>query len=272
MRTCSVGPYELRRIVGKGAFAEVWEGIHVITNERFAVKVVRLRQKKSSTAEAMLLNEARILKCLSHPHVIQSHQVMRSSDALCLVLDFAPNGTLADRIQAAGGRLEERFVAKYCTQLANAFAYCHSMGVAHRDIKPENVMLDEHDNIKIIDFGLASASQSQQLIRRSHLWSNPAGSPCYMSPELFRQRQPVKFPDRADVWALGVLMFAALTGELPFHGNSSRDLALRTREKTPEIEAVVASTSSRDLVRRLLCRDPERRPSMAEVSNHVWGA
>ncbi|KFG38076.1 calcium-dependent protein kinase CDPK6, partial [Toxoplasma gondii p89] len=177
-------------------------------------------------------------------------------------------GELLERIvsaQARGKALSEGYVAELMKQMMNALAYFHSQHVVHKDLKPENILFQDtspHSPIKIIDFGLA------ELFKSDEHSTNAAGTALYMAPEVFKRDVTFK----CDIWSAGVVMYFLLTGCLPFTGTSLEEVQQKATYKEPNyaVECRPLTPQAVDLLKQMLTKDPERRPSAAQVLHHEW--
>uniref|UniRef100_A0A672L8L0 BR serine/threonine kinase 2 n=1 Tax=Sinocyclocheilus grahami TaxID=75366 RepID=A0A672L8L0_SINGR len=209
-----VGPYRLEKTLGKGQTGLVKLGIHCVTCQKVAIKIVN-REKLSESVLMKVEREIAILKLIEHPHVLKLHDVYENKKYLYLVLEHVSGGELFDYL-VKKGRLTPKEARKFFRQIISALDFCHSHSICHRDLKPENLLLDEKNNIRIADFGMASLQVGESLLETS------CGSPHYACPEVIRGE---KYDGRkADVWSCGVILFALLVGALPFDDDNLRNL------------------------------------------------
>uniref|UniRef100_A0AAQ5X8Y4 Protein kinase domain-containing protein n=1 Tax=Amphiprion ocellaris TaxID=80972 RepID=A0AAQ5X8Y4_AMPOC len=209
-----VGPYRLEKTLGKGQTGLVKLGVHCITGQKVAIKIVN-REKLSESVLMKVEREIAILKLIEHPHVLKLHDVYENNKYLYLVLEHVSGGELFDYL-VKKGRLMPKEARKFFRQIISALDFCHNHSICHRDLKPENLLLDEKNNIRIADFGMASLQVGDSLLETS------CGSPHYACPEVIRGE---KYDGRrADVWSCGVILFALLVGALPFDHDNLRQL------------------------------------------------
>jgi len=246
------GRFEIVRRLGRGGVGEVHEARDLTLGRRVAFKVVPKSADRRAARVARLLREAAAAARLSHPHIVQLHDVGQSECGPYLVLELLLGETLDHRLDEAGALpvLEALHVAR---DVAAALAHAHAAGVVHRDLKPDNVFLLEDGHSKVLDFDLA---------RASGLRSPGGGTPGYMAPEQWRGAPE---DERTDVFALGVLIFQMLAGELPFPGvKGARDLGAAPDLELPELPRLGW------LLRRMLAHDPVDRPrDAAEVLREI---
>ncbi|EEC08619.1 maternal embryonic leucine zipper kinase, putative [Ixodes scapularis] len=169
--------YVLLETIGSGGFAKVKLGIHVVTGEKVAIKIMNKRALGDDLPRVKL--EIAALKDLSHQHICKLYQVIETETRIYLVLEYCPGGELFDYI-VEKERISEKEARRFFRQIVSAVAYVHHCGYAHRDLKPENFLLDEDQNIKLIDFGLCAKPKGGMA---AHL-QTCCGSPAYAAPEL----------------------------------------------------------------------------------------
>ncbi|MFN0027514.1 MAG: protein kinase domain-containing protein [Acidimicrobiales bacterium] len=200
--------YRLGEQVGEGAFANVFRGTQPSVGRDVAVKVIRAELANQPHFVRRFEVEAHLVARLEHPHIVPLYDYWREPDRAFLVFRFLRGGTLESKLTASGPLPIER-CRTLVSQIGTALAEAHRAGVVHRDVKPANIFLDEAGNFYLGDFGIALGEA--QLADPTAALS--AGSPAYASPEQLR-RQPIGPP--ADVHGLGITLFEALTGRLPF--------------------------------------------------------
>ncbi|XP_067631675.1 uncharacterized protein Sik3 isoform X2 [Eurosta solidaginis] len=254
-----VGYYDLEKTIGKGNFAVVKLASHIITKSKVAIKII---DKTCLNREYLTktFREISILKSLRHPHITRLYEVMQSKTMIYLVTEYAANGEIFDLL-AENGPMKELEAARLFTQLVLAVQYCHSMGVVHRDLKAENVLLDKDMNIKLADFGFSNRFEDGSPLTT---W---CGSPPYAAPEVF---QGLEYDGpKADIWSLGVVLYALVCGALPFNGDTL--LELKGRVVTGKFR--IPYFMSRDcehLLRNMLVVEPDRRYTLRQIIKHRW--
>ncbi|KAF7583056.1 Protein kinase domain family protein [Clavispora lusitaniae] len=260
-----IGPWKLGKTLGRGATGRVLLGVHSNTGQKAAVKVVSKSElnEEYEKPEAGQLpygieREIIIMKLLTHPNVLRLYDVWETSKALYLVLEYVEGGELFDLL-VERGPLHEREAVKYFRQIILGTAYCHALGICHRDLKPENLLLDAALNVKLADFGMAALESQGRLLETS------CGSPHYAAPEIV---SGLKYHGAAsDVWSCGVILFALLTGRLPFDDENIRNLLLKVQAGSFEMPSDLSS-EAQDLLRRMLTVDPARRITTPDVLTH----
>ncbi|KAI2666267.1 Serine/threonine-protein kinase BRSK2 [Labeo rohita] len=247
-----VGPYRLEKTLGKGQTGLVKLGVHCITGQKVAIKIVN-REKLSESVLMKVEREIAILKLIEHPHVLKLYDVYENNKYLYLVLEHVSGGELFDYL-VKKGRLTPKEARKFFRQIISALDFCHSHSICHRDLKPENLLLDEKNNIRIADFGMASLQVGDSLLETS------CGSPHYACPEVIRGE---KYDGRrADVWSCGVILFALLVGALPFDHDNLRQLLEKVKSGVFHMPHFIPP-DCQALLRGMIERGQERAVSRA---------
>ena len=237
------GRFEVLRELGRGGFGLVFEARDRELGRLVAVKVVRPRRGVIPSA---LRAEAEAAAQLHHPNIVTIHDLGSAGDEGWIVLELLRGETLEERLRR--GLLAPGEALRIATEVARGLAHAHRAGVVHRDLKPSNVFLCDDGAVKILDFGLSRVFGSG---------SGPeGGTPAYMAPEQWRREAD---DERADVFALGVMLHEMLAGSRPFAVEAGRSAALDDGP-VPEVPAAAAPRALRGLVRRMISRAPADRP------------
>ncbi|XP_077085515.1 serine/threonine-protein kinase BRSK2 isoform X14 [Siphateles boraxobius] len=254
-----VGPYRLEKTLGKGQTGLVKLGIHCVTCQKVAIKIVN-REKLSESVLMKVEREIAILKLIEHPHVLKLHDVYENKKYLYLVLEHVSGGELFDYL-VKKGRLTPKEARKFFRQIISALDFCHSHSICHRDLKPENLLLDEKNNIRIADFGMASLQVGDSLLETS------CGSPHYACPEVIRGE---KYDGRkADVWSCGVILFALLVGALPFDDDNLRNLLEKVKLGVFHMPHFIPP-DCQNLLRGMIEVDATKRFTLEQIQKHTW--
>nr|XP_056719992.1 serine/threonine-protein kinase BRSK1 isoform X4 [Euleptes europaea] len=254
-----VGPYRLEKTLGKGQTGLVKLGVHCITGQKVAIKIVN-REKLSESVLMKVEREIAILKLIEHPHVLKLHDVYENKKYLYLVLEHVSGGELFDYL-VKKGRLTPKEARKFFRQIVSALDFCHSYSICHRDLKPENLLLDEKNNIRIADFGMASLQVGDSLLETS------CGSPHYACPEVIKGE---KYDGRrADMWSCGVILFALLVGALPFDDDNLRQLLEKVKRGIFHMPHFIPP-DCQNLLRGMIEVEPEKRLSLEQIQKHPW--
>ncbi|XP_036390990.1 serine/threonine-protein kinase BRSK2 isoform X1 [Megalops cyprinoides] len=254
-----VGPYRLEKTLGKGQTGLVKLGVHCVTCQKVAIKIVN-REKLSESVLMKVEREIAILKLIEHPHVLKLHDVYENKKYLYLVLEHVSGGELFDYL-VKKGRLTPKEARKFFRQIISALDFCHSHSICHRDLKPENLLLDEKNNIRIADFGMASLQVGDNLLETS------CGSPHYACPEVIRGE---KYDGRkADVWSCGVILFALLVGALPFDDDNLRNLLEKVKLGVFHMPHFIPP-DCQNLLRGMIEVDATKRLTLEQIQKHTW--
>uniref|UniRef100_A0A3Q2QVW6 BR serine/threonine kinase 2 n=1 Tax=Fundulus heteroclitus TaxID=8078 RepID=A0A3Q2QVW6_FUNHE len=254
-----VGPYRLEKTLGKGQTGLVKLGIHCVTGQKVAIKIVN-REKLSESVLMKVEREIAILKLIEHPHVLKLHDVYENKKYLYLVLEHVSGGELFDYL-VKKGRLTPKEARKFFRQIISALDFCHSHSICHRDLKPENLLLDEKNNIRIADFGMASLQVGESLLETS------CGSPHYACPEVIRGE---KYDGRkADAWSCGVILFALLVGALPFDDDNLRNLLEKVKLGVFHMPHFIPP-DCQNLLRGMIEVDATKRMTLEQIQKHTW--
>jgi len=252
--------FDIGRPLGKGKFGNVYLAREKKSQYIVALKILFKSQLTKSGVEHQLRREIEIQSHLRHPNILRLFGYFYDDHKIYLILEFAPRGEMYKTLQKCnGGRFDEPRASKYIAQMTQALAYCHSMKVIHRDIKPENLLLDMKGDLKISDFGWSVHAPSS---RRATM----CGTLDYLPPEMIEGKT---HNERVDHWALGILTYEFLCGKPPFESETNQDTYKRIVNIDLRFPNHV-SASARDLVSRLLRKNPEQRIDLEDVLKHAW--
>lgn len=272
-REVRFGAYVLGSTLGEGEFGKVklgWrkDGKHP---SQVAIKLIKRDSiMKDSDSEIKIHREINSLRLLNHPNIVNLVEVLKSGKYIGIVLEYASGGELFDYI-LQHKYLKENVAKKLFAQLVSGVDYMHSKGLIHRDLKLENLLMDKHKNIIISDFGFVNSYNRD----KNDLMKTSCGSPCYAAPELVLTQSPYS-GRKVDIWSLGVILYAMLSGYLPFDDDAeNEDGADIVRLyhyicSTPLTFPEYVSPLARDLLRRIIVSDPEKRIGMDEIRSHPW--
>ncbi|XP_073311893.1 CBL-interacting protein kinase 23-like isoform X1 [Primulina huaijiensis] len=258
-----VGKYEFGRTLGEGSFGKVKFARNLETGENMAIKIIDKSKVLKHKMISQIKCEISTMKLIRHPNVIRMHEVMASKSKIFIVMEFVNGGELFDKI-ATRGRLGEDEARKYFQQLVNAVDYCHSRGVYHRDLKPENLLLNANGVLKVSDFGLSALSQQ---VWEDGLLHTACGTPNYVAPEVIKSKG--YDGAKADIWSCGVVLFVLMAGYLPFE-ESNLMVLYKKIFAAQFICPPWFSTSSKNLIKRILDPNPLTRITIAEVLENGW--
>ncbi|KAF2260750.1 kinase-like protein [Lojkania enalia] len=255
-----LGMFEIGKPLGKGKFGRVYLAKERATGFVCALKVLHKSELQQGGVEKQVRREIEIQSHLTHPNILKLFGHFHDSKRVFLILEFAGKGELYKHL-----RREQRFpewkAAQYIAQMAAALKYLHKKHVMHRDIKPENILVGIHGEIKISDFGWSVHAPNN---RRKTM----CGTLDYLPPEMLRGGKENYYSEKVDLWSLGVLTYEFLVGEAPFE-----DTQVMTQRKITRGEYTVpefVSLEAKDLIKKLLVLDPEKRIALEDIEKHPW--
>jgi tRNA A-37 threonylcarbamoyl transferase component Bud32 len=255
-----IAAYEINAVLGRGGMGIVLDAFDTVLHRRVAIKVLSPQLASSQTAHRRFLREARAAAGINHANVVTIHAVAEEAGMPYLVMEYVAGRTLRERIRL--GPLDLATMLRIGSQIAAGLAAAHQHGVIHRDIKPANVLLEDGiERVKISDFGLALVTLDHTQVSSA---DRPVGTPAYMSPEQVGGR---RVDARSDLFSLGCVLYAMITGKSPFQGNNSVFIARMVAEFDPPALHEIKRDTPRflsDIVGRLLCKDPNRRFQSAD--------
>lgn len=268
-----IGPWKLGRTLGRGSTGRVRLAKNVNTGQLAAVKIVpkanfkKLENPKYKRASINsnkdrlpygIEREIIIMKLINHQNIMGLYDVWENKNDLYLILEYIEGGELFDYL-IKRGRLGEKEAIQYFRQIIDGINYLHQFNICHRDLKPENLLLDFNKNIKIADFGMAALEVREKLLETS------CGSPHYASPEIVAGKNYHGAP--SDIWSCGIILFALLTGHLPFDDENIRKLLLKV-QSGQFVMPEYLSWEAQDLISQMLKVDPEQRITIESIITH----
>ncbi|XP_012288696.1 serine/threonine-protein kinase grp [Orussus abietinus] len=254
----------LGHTLGEGAYGEVKLVINKTTREAVAMKMIDL--VKHPDARLSVRKETVIHRMLSNPNIIQYFGQRSELTMEYIFLEYASGGELFDRIEPDVG-MPTWEAQKYFKQLISAVEYLHGRGVAHRDLKPENLLLDENDNLKVTDFGLATIYRLQG---KERCLDKRCGTLPYVAPEVLTRPYHA---EPADIWSCGIVLVALLAGELPWDQSSAECpeyVAWREGKYASLTPWKKLKDSSLALIGRILVHLPSSRYTITDIKQHPW--
>eukprot|EP00743_Colponemidia_sp_Colp-15_P001942 GILK01002114.1.p1 GENE.GILK01002114.1~~GILK01002114.1.p1 ORF type:complete len:470 (+),score=51.67 GILK01002114.1:200-1609(+) len=253
--------YEIHEMLGSGSFSVVCRGTDRVTGLQYAIKIV----DKAGLAEHRehLLTEISILKTIHHPHIVSLKEIFETRTHMYIVMELLSGGQLFDRVIQQGS-FSEKDAAHIIQTIAGAVDYLHAHSICHRDLKPENLLYDDSGNIKIADFGLSRPLSEGQLL------VSQCGTPGYIAPEVLAGNG---YGKEIDMWSLGVILFILLCGYPPFYADTEMetfDLIKACRYEFADKFWSGISLQAKDLVSKLLRKNPADRLTASQVLRHPW--
>jgi len=257
-KTWELTDFDIGKPLGRGKFGNVYLAREKKSHYIVALKVLFKSQLAKAGVEHQLRREIEIQSHLRHTNILRLYGYFYDQSRVYLILEFAQRGELYKDLQKLKKFPEERS-AFYIGSLAGSLLYCHDKNVIHRDIKPENLLVDSRGEVKIADFGWSVHAPSS---KRHTL----CGTLDYLPPEMVEGQPHDK---KVDVWSLGVLAYEFLVGNPPFeaqgHSETYRRISKVDLKYPPHVSA-----GARDLISKLLVKDPKNRMPLAQVMNHPW--
>jgi len=271
-KVCDMSEFDLYRFLGAGGFGMVLLGHKISNNKPHAIKVIDKRILISQGQTHSIYREKEVLALVEHPFILSLQYAFQTEDHLCLVLDYIQGGNMYSDLMR-GPYTQERAVF-YAAQVVLATAHLHELNILYRDLKPDNVLLTLDGYIKLADMGatrgiaddgtIESGDAGTETASKTARGIDPAkarrmtitGTHGYRAPEVYER----SYGAAADWWNVGLLILEMLTGDNPLRGDNRKESELLTKNK--DIEAVLPAymlPSSRDIVRQLLVRDPNKR-------------
>ena len=256
----TLGKYRIESLLGSGGFAWVFKGYDPELEIPVAIKVLKPQFAGDQAVVDRFRREASTAARLRHPNIIKIYAVGREKDAVYFVMDYLPSG-LATRLEA-NQSLPEDYVLRVGVDVARALGFAHREGVIHRDIKVDNILFDSHGNAVVADFGIARAVSGYTNQTGTNM---VVGTPQYFAPEQARAKA---LDGRADLYSLGVTLFRAATGRLPFEGEDWYEIARQHVEEPPPTPTSINPALSSEfeaIVLQCLAKTPDERPPTGEV-------
>src|SRR3569832_1352408 len=250
------GRYRLEARIGEGGMGIVYRARHVLIDRVVAVKLIRPDLRGETHLRAWMLREARAANRVDHAHIIDIHDIGETDEGeLYLVMEYLVGTPLSAEL--ARGPLPIARAVDILEQMCAALARAHDLGVVHRDLKSDNILLTQRggrkDYVKILDFGLAAIARDPRLAPKGAVF----GTPEYMSPEQARGEEA---GPQSDLYALGILFFEMLTGQLPFR-SSDRDTLLEMQRTAPAPKPSTLRKDCHPVAERIIMKllEKERR-------------
>ncbi|CAH1796944.1 unnamed protein product [Owenia fusiformis] len=254
--------YELGKELGKGATSLVHKCLgQGVESNPWAVKIINKQVDKK-----IIRSEIGSLLRLSHPNVIRLKEIFETPTKISMVLELVTGGELFDRIVTRGS-YSERDASKCIKEMLEAVKYLHDNDVVHRDLKPENLLYENNaddSKLKIADFGLSKVVSAEVQMQ------TVCGTPGYCAPEVLLGR---KYTSAVDLWSVGVITYILLCGYEPFYCEQEADMYKKIIKCDYEFHESWwsdVSENAKDLVRKLLVTDPEKRLTAREALQHQW--
>ena len=259
-----LGIYEIRSPLGAGGMGEVYRATDTKLGRDVALKLLA-HGALDKVSPGHLLREAQMASSLSHPNICTIHHVGEAGNDFYVVMELIEGQSLSDLITATGLSME--IVTRYGTQIADALAHAHDRGIVHRDLKGSNVMVTPEGRVKVLDFGLATRLDRDEIteltLSYTSLESKLVGTLPYMAPEVLRGQKGDRL---SDLWSLGVLLYEAAAGKLPFRGSTGFEVTSAIlREPPPALPSTIPYGLAAVIQRCLIKERADRYQRASEV-------
>ncbi|MCQ2816940.1 MAG: protein kinase [archaeon] len=253
--------YKYGRLLGKGAFGKVNLALHVLTGRLVAIKSINKKKIKSERQKAKINLETSIMKKLSKSsYVVRVLENYETQKHICIVMEYICAGDLLSYIKKRS-KINEQLAKYIFKQIMVGLYHIHANHIVHLDIKLDNILIDLDNKVKICDFGVSKK------IKKGDIMTEQCGTPAYMAPEIIKGNGYEGYA--VDLWSVGVVLYAMLSGTIPFKGSDINDLnSLILKGKYKEVEGI--SREATHLLKCLLEVDPKKRITDEAVLNHPW--
>ncbi|WP_392456212.1 Stk1 family PASTA domain-containing Ser/Thr kinase [Chryseomicrobium aureum] len=259
------GRYKLEKHIGGGGMSNVYQAHDMILDRDVAIKILRYDFSNEEDLHRRFQREALSVTSLTHDNIVTIYDVGEDGDIHYIVMEHVKGQTLKEYI-ADNAPVQPAKAVTIMKQLLSAIEHAHEHHIVHRDIKPQNILLDEEGNVKVTDFGIAMALSATSFTQTNSV----LGTVHYLSPEQARGGTATR---KSDIYALGIVLFELLTGQLPFKGESAVSIALKhLQAETPSVRAINAAIpqSIENVVLRATAKKPEDRyVSVKEMHAHI---
>src|SRR5918998_1538783 len=249
--------YRLRQKIGSGGMADVWLATDRELDRDVAIKILHDRFAQDKEFVERFRREARSAAGLQHPNVVSIFDRGEFRDTFFIAMEYVDGPQLKELVKGGMGTKE---AVDFTRQILNAARFAHRKGIVHRDLKPQNVLIDEEGRARVADFGIARGESSDITATGSVM-----GTAQYLSPE---QAQGKETTERSDIYSIGVILYEALTGRVPFEGDSAVAVALKQVSEQPRRPSAINPNVPPALdavVMRALAKDPEARFNDADA-------
>ena len=267
--------YVRGKSLGKGAYGNVYESRNPTFNNKVAMKIIDKNKIELDEINDDIKREINILKKLSHPNIVKIYEFYESDNCFYIINEYCKGGQLYEYLTK--NKLTEEQLCVIFYQVFSGLIYLHEHSILHGDLKPENILISSVEKdletnedfawIKIIDFGTAKIFKKQ--IKKGE---NIEGTLYYIAPEVFSGNIDI-YDEKSDIWSIGIILYRALTRKYPFIGRNEDETISFIIDKDHDCNNELLlghSNEIQDLIKKLLKKDPNERPSAKEALNHEW--
>ncbi|HUG34808.1 MAG TPA: transporter substrate-binding domain-containing protein [Anaerolineales bacterium] len=259
----SLGQYQIIKPIGQGGMARIYLAYQPSIKREVAVKVLASTLQENESFMNRFSREVELIAQLQHPQIVPVYDYGEQDGETYIVMAYLRGGTLADRIQQNPDGLPDDETVRLFVLIAQGLDFAHAKGIVHRDLKPNNILMDERINPYIADFGLAKPTEGKLELTNTMI----SGTAAYMAPEIAREG---KSTSRADIYALGVILFEMMTGHLPFTGKSLYNIiSAHIHQPVPKISEFRPDLPMevQHIIDRALAKNPVNRyPTAGEMA------
>ncbi len=246
--------------VGQGSFSLVYKAQHMVTGNIVAIKKINFTQ---NITKDHIESEIKIMKKLKHKNIVQLFEAIYDEyNNVYLVMEYCDYGNLSSFLK--GKPLKEKYVKNFMKQIASSTKYLLSYNIIHRDIKPQNIMMIDKETIKLTDFGFAKIFNSDE----DKMAQTICGSPIYMAPEIIKCNN---YSIKTDLWSIGIILYEMSIGKPPYKARTHIELIHKIDTEPIYVPmALFTSNECRQLIYKLLQKNPDKRITWDEFFNHKW--
>ena len=252
--------FRIEKLIGKGSYGSVYKVKNLCNDRYYALKKLNLCTNQYE--KVSIINELRILAYHKSPFLIRLKVAYIQDYCMCIVTEYASKGDLAGIIrirQEQQNFFLEHEIWHYLLQVSIALDYLHKLNIIHRDIKPANIFVDEHNNVKLGDFGIVKIMKSYMMCGQTQI-----GTPLYMCPEIHKRE---RYDIKADIWALGCILYELMTLSPAFHAKNMIELKHKIYARNLPVLQLKYSSNLKSILDILLAIKPRLRPSMTALLN-----
>lgn len=247
-----VGNYKILNQIGEGSFGKVYLALHRPTHRKVVIKT-------SDKKDPNIVREVFYHRQFDYPYITKLYEVIATENKVWMALEYCPRKELYDYLLSKK-RIPPMECIQLFSQIVGAVHYAHSLNCVHRDLKLENILLDKHGNAKLTDFGFTRECMSKTTLETI------CGTTVYMAPELTERKNYDGF--KIDVWALGIILYTLIRGTMPFDDDDETRTKWKIVNEMPNFDDDIIDENLRDLLTRLLSKDPMKRPSTQQILEH----